>query len=84
VQLQQVLGLVRLQLRLLAAQPTLGLRYFHPVKLRSSAAADKSYRPPRTASSLLSTARPVRCVGRRPAARMALTGSPLIWPPSWN
>ena len=29
VQLQQVLGLVWFQLRLLAAQPTLGLGYFH-------------------------------------------------------
>jgi hypothetical protein len=30
VQLQQMLGLIRLQLRLLATQPTLRLRYFHP------------------------------------------------------
>jgi hypothetical protein len=30
VQLQQVLGLVRLELRLLSAQPALGLGYFHP------------------------------------------------------
>jgi hypothetical protein len=30
VQLQQMLGLIRLQLRLLATQPTLGLGYFHP------------------------------------------------------
>src|SRR5687767_5398745 len=30
VQLEQVLGLIRLQLRLLAAQPTLSLRYSHP------------------------------------------------------
>jgi hypothetical protein len=30
VQLQQMFCLVRLQLRLLAAQPTLSLRYFHP------------------------------------------------------
>ena len=34
IELEQVLGLVRLQLRLLAAQPTLGFRHLHALRVR--------------------------------------------------
>jgi hypothetical protein len=42
VQLQEVLSLVRLQLRLLAAQPTVGLGYFIPSRVRSRIRSDSN------------------------------------------
>src|SRR5512133_1290490 len=60
VQLEQVLGLVRLELRLLAAQPTLGFRYFHPSRVPSRI---RSASNSATIANTLNSSRPTGSAG---------------------